>query len=180
MKSPFYSTTETSQANDDITDEPIDIHTESEDECEESLLMSSEPTSVNFIITRKNQKRFSGAEQKVHTASQTKFVPIDIPLQIESSPGSAVFAKIKPEYLETMTLMMSENFSATEALKAVPIIDTIIWKQTRHLPLRLDKLYINSLLLLKKNGQRFWNENDLANQILHDLHDIDVTETAAS
>ena len=118
----------------------------------------------------------------VHTASQTKFVPIDIPLQIESSPGSAVFAKIKPEYLETMTLMMSENFSATEALKTVPIIDTIIWKQTRHLPLRLDKLYINSLLLLKKMDKdyTFRNENDLANQILRDLHDIDVTETAAS
>ena len=79
LKSAFYSTTETSHAND-IIDEPIDIHTESEDECEESLLMSSEPTSVNFIITRKNQKRFSGAEQKVHTASQTEFVPIDIPL----------------------------------------------------------------------------------------------------
>ena len=108
MKSPFYSTTETSQANDDITDEPIDIHTESEDECEESLLMSSEPTSVNFIITRKNQKRFSGAEQKVHTASQTEFVPINILLRIESSSGSGVFAKIKPEYHEVMTLMMSK------------------------------------------------------------------------
>ena len=71
MKSPFYSTTEKSHANDDIIDEPIDIHTESEDECEESLLMSSEPTSVNFIIAKKNQKRFSGAEQKLHTASQT-------------------------------------------------------------------------------------------------------------
>ena len=46
--------------------------------------------------------------------------------------------------------MMSENFSATDALKAVHIVDTVIWKQTRHLPLRLDKLYINSLQLLKK------------------------------
>ena len=46
--------------------------------------------------------------------------------------------------------MMSENFSATEALKAVHIVDTVICKQTRHSPLRLDKLYINSLQLLKK------------------------------
>ena len=80
LKSVFYSTTETSHANNDIIDEPIDTHIESEDECEESLLTSPEPTSINFIITKKNRKRFSGAEQKVHTASQTEFVPIDIPL----------------------------------------------------------------------------------------------------
>ena len=165
LKSVFYSTTETSHAND-IIDEPIDIHTEREDECEESLLTSPEPTSANFIITRKNQKRFSEAEQKVHTASQTEFVPIDIPLRIESSPGSGVFAKIKPEYLEAMTLM-SENFSATEALKAVRVVDTVNWKQTRHLPLRSDKRYINSLQLLKKMDKDYTskNENDLSNQI---------------
>ena len=69
LKSVFYSTTETSHANDDIVDQPIDIHTESKGECEESLLTSPETTSVNFIITRKNQKRFSGVEQKVHTVS---------------------------------------------------------------------------------------------------------------
>ena len=63
LKSAFYSTTETSHTKDDIIDEPIDIHTESEDESEESLLTSPEPTSVNFIMTRKNQKTFSGAEQ---------------------------------------------------------------------------------------------------------------------
>ena len=80
LKSAFYSTTETSHANDDIIDEPIDIHTESEDECEESLLTLPETTCVNSIIASKNQKRFSGAEQRVHTASPTEFVPIDIPL----------------------------------------------------------------------------------------------------
>ena len=75
--------------------------------------------------------------------------------------------------------MMSENFSATEALKAVYIVDTVICKQTRHSPLRLDKLYINSLQLLKKMDKDYTsrNENDLANQI---LHDIDVTETVVS
>ena len=93
LKTAFYSTTETSHANDDIIDKPIDIRTKSEDGCEESLLTSPEPTSVSFIITRKNQKRFLGAEQKVHTASQTESVPIDIPLRIESAPDSGVFAK---------------------------------------------------------------------------------------
>ena len=171
LKSEFYSTTEISHPNDYIIDEPINIHTESEDECKESLLTSPEPTSVNFIITRKNQKSFSAAEQKVDTASRTKFVPIVIPLRIESSPSSGVFGKIKPEYLEAMTLMMSENFSATEALKAAHIEDTVIWKQTLHLPLQLDKLYISSLDFLNKiyKDYRSRNGNDLANQILHDM-----------
>ena len=135
------------------------------------MLTSPEPTSVNFIITRKNQKSISGAEQKVDTASRTKFVPIVIPLRIESSPSSGVFGKIKPEYLEAMTLMMSENFSATEALKAAHIEDTVIWKQTRHLPLQLDKLYISSLDFLNKiyKDYRSRNGNDLKNQILHDM-----------
>ena len=171
LKSESYSTTEMSHANDYIIDEPIDIHTESEDECKESLLTSPEPTYLNLIITGKNKKSFSGAEQKVDTASQPKFVAIDIPLRTESSPSSGVFAKRKPEYLETMTLIMSENFSATEALKAVHIVDTLIWKQICHLPLRLDKLYISSLDFLNKiyKNYRSRNGNDLANQILHDM-----------
>ena len=69
LKSAFYSTTEKSHANDDIIDEPINIHTEREDECEESLLTSPEPTSVNFIITRKNQKVFRGRAKGPHCIS---------------------------------------------------------------------------------------------------------------
>ena len=49
-----------------------------------------------------------------------------------------------------MTLMMPGNLSATEAVKAVHVVDTVIWEQIRHLPLRLGKLYLNSLQLLKK------------------------------
>ena len=58
LKSVFYSTTETSHANNDIIDEPIDIHIESEDECEESLLTSPEPTSFNLSSQRKTKKGF--------------------------------------------------------------------------------------------------------------------------
>ena len=56
LKSVFYSTTETSHANNDIIDEPIDIHIESE--CEESLLTSPEPTSFNLSSQRKTKKGF--------------------------------------------------------------------------------------------------------------------------
>ena len=49
-----------------------------------------------------------------------------------------------------MTLMMSENLCAAEAVKAVHIVDTVIWEQTRHLSLQLDRLYLNSPQLLKK------------------------------
>ena len=45
---------------------------------------------------------------------------------------------------------MSENFSATDALKEFHTVDTVVWKQTPNLPVPLDKLYINSLQLLKR------------------------------
>lgn len=93
-----------------------------------------------------------------------------------------VFAKIKPDYLEAMALMMSENFSAMEALKAVHIVDTVIWKQTRHLPLRLDKLYVNSLRLLKKMDKNFTsrNQNDnITNEIIDNMIDVAETDSVA-
>ena len=58
LKSVFYYTTETSHANDDIINEPIDIPTESEDEFEESLLTLPEPTSVNLSSQGKTKKGF--------------------------------------------------------------------------------------------------------------------------
>ena len=64
-----------------------------------------------------------------------------------------------------MTLMMPENFSAMEALKAVHIVDTAIWKQIRHLPLRLEKLYINSLQLLKKMNKDYTSKKNMTLQI---------------
>ena len=59
-------------------------------------------------------------------------------------------SRIEPRYLEAMSLLMAENLSATEAIKAVHIVDTIVWGQTRHLPLRLEKEYQHVLCMYKK------------------------------
>ena len=57
---------------------------------------------------------------------------------------------VEPRYLEAMSLLMSDNMSASEAIKAVYIVDTVIWNQTRHLPLEMDKDYVNLMEKLKK------------------------------
>ena len=57
---------------------------------------------------------------------------------------------VEPKYPEAMSLLMSENMSAPEAIKAVYIADTKIQGQTQHLPLKLEKQYTKSLSKLKK------------------------------
>jgi len=47
-----------------------------------------------------------------------------------------------------MALLMSENLSASEALKAIYTV--VVWGQTRHLLLRLEKCYISAYKKLKK------------------------------
>ena len=57
---------------------------------------------------------------------------------------------VEPRYLEAISLLMSDNLSASEAIKSVYIVDTVIWKQKRHLPLEMDKDYVNLMEKLKK------------------------------
>ena len=97
----------------------------------------------------------------IHAAVQTDPSAIpNVPLRLERISGSKVYANVEPRYLEAMALLMSENFSASEAVKAVHIVDTVIWGQVRHLPLRLEKHYMNSFHLLKKlEKQHSLNEN---------------------
>ena len=57
---------------------------------------------------------------------------------------------------------MSDKLSASEAIKAVYTIDTVIWGQVRHLPLRLDKSYMNAFTALKKMQS---NNEIIANSI---------------
>ena len=58
--------------------------------------------------------------------------------------------EIEPRYLEAMSLLMAESLSAAEAIKAVHIIDTVVWDQVRLLPLELDKDYQNMQRKLKR------------------------------
>ena len=57
---------------------------------------------------------------------------------------------ISAKYLEAMSILMADGLSAPEALKAVHTIDTVVWGQTRFLPLRMDKSYLNMTKKLKK------------------------------
>ena len=91
-----------------------------------------------------------------------------VPLRIERVKGSGIFANVEPRYLEAMSLLMSENLSASEAVKAVHIIDTVIWGQTRHLPLRLEKHYMNSFKLLKKFSSKKTEPSQKAIDITND------------
>ena len=40
--------------------------------------------------------------------------------------------------------------SAAEAIKAIHVVDTVIWTQTRHIPLELDKRYKRAMATLSK------------------------------
>ena len=72
----------------------------------------------------------------------------DVPVRIVNKKNKCNL--VEPRYLEAISLLMSENLSASEAIKAVHIIDTVVWGQIRILPLRLDKVYMNSRKKLKK------------------------------
>ena len=109
-------------------------------------------SSTLNIMTRKRSGLITNVSPCVtHQSTQTdKDFSQRIPLRIERVKGSGIFANVEPRYLEAMSLLMSENLSASEAVKAVHIIDTVVWGQVRHLPLRLEKHYMNSFKLLKK------------------------------
>ena len=71
-------------------------------------------------------------------------------LRMKPLHGEKSSSLVEPRYLEAMALLMSDNLSAHEAIKAVYTIDTVVWGQIRFLPLRLDKAYTNALKALKK------------------------------
>lgn len=56
---------------------------------------------------------------------------------------------IETQYLEATAQLMSENSSASEAIKAVHTVDTVAWGQQSYLLLRY-KNYMNAFKALKK------------------------------
>ncbi len=110
-----------------------------------------QPEVQTSIVTRRMLSIKPTTATMMHKAIQTQFVDMQtkVPLRILST-GQKISTLVEPRYLEAMALLMSENHSASEAVKAVNIIDTVVWGQTRHLPLRLDKNYMNAFRVLKK------------------------------
>ena len=97
----------------------------------------------------------------------------DIPVRVLSSSGKCS-TLIEPRYLEAISLLMAENFSASEAIKAVAVVDQIVWKQKRHLPLELDKDYINLTQKLNKI-KGIGNENVTLASIIVDPPQTELT-----
>ena len=79
---------------------------------------------------------------------------------------------IEPRYLEAMALLMAEGLSASEAIRAVWIIDKVVWNQVRHLPLRLDKSYMKAYTRLKKlSSQKVQRKTESVEQEIPSLND---------
>ena len=108
-------------------------------------------TAIHYE-TRRSILSSSSNTSKCHASTQTDltdFAMPNVPIRIASSRNKSS-RLIEPRYLEAMSLLMSDNLSATEAIKAVYTVDTVIWKQKRHLPLELDKDYMNVYAKVKK------------------------------
>ena len=82
--------------------------------------------------------------------SKEEISVLDTKVRVMAGRGKDKTKLVEPRYLEAMSLLMSDNMSASEAIKAVYIVDTVIWNQTRHLPLEMDKDYVNLMEKLKK------------------------------
>ena len=90
----------------------------------------------------------------VHVSTQTDEIPyvhFDRPVRLENEK-TGIYHTVDPDYLKCMALIMSENLSASEAIKVVHIMFTVIYKQIRHLPLRLEKNYVKAVQRLRKLG----------------------------
>ena len=126
--------------------------TEHEPITEEDLDFSifSEPDLNSTTYSTHSSFRSFVQVEKSNKAVQTDHVTYgDVPVRVKNTRGKHG-TLVKPRYLEDMALLMSENMSTPEAIKAVYIVDAKIWGQTRHLRLELDKQYTKSLSKSKK------------------------------
>ena len=88
---------------------------------------------------------------------------------------------VHSKYLQASSMLMAEGLSAAEAVKAIYIIDTIVWHQTRFLPLVLDKDYVNMQSKLKKLSVNiFQKEENNDTEVAAEVSELqeDVTEDA--
>ena len=136
----------------DIDNTVEELHQE-EDKDEDNYEgnISSSFHRFNFsYYTRQNQPDMLRPKVTINADVQTDPCESldDIPVRIVNKAGKCNL--IEPRYLQGISLLMSENLSASEAIKAVHIVDTVIWGQTRFLPLRLDKVYMKAYKNLKK------------------------------
>ena len=132
---------------EESTDELCNLHNEWEysfDTC-----IDTPPVSTANSIKRQHlsEKSLQDKETQTEPLNAVPSIPVCVQGQGKKISMSSI---IGPRYLEAMALLMSENLSASEAIKVVHTVDTVIWGQKRHLPLRLDKNYMSAFKALKK------------------------------
>ena len=143
-----------------IDDEEEGAEEDKDDNWNESMTIANELSSMHTRHTRQIEMR--------HELTQTDDHPQTVPVRLKSVRGEKWSSLIEPRYLEAMALLMSDNLSASEAVKAVYTIDTVIWGQVRHLSLRLDKSYMNAFTALKK----MQSNNEIIDNSIHNNEDF--------
>ena len=125
---------------------------DSDDQSDVDCVASSSSTVRTSYSTR-------NSSNLVPSAVESK----DKPVRILNKSGKKML--VEPRYLEALSLMMAENLSASEAIRAGYIWDTIVWQQKRHLPLRLDKSYMKARKKLKRlQPQNFSEKSGVVRQ----------------
>ena len=163
----------TQQSNEEL-DLPEEVSDEDKDEEDQeynegNICSSFHRFNFSYYTRKKEvgQEMDQGNTFRISKNTEVQTEPYeligDIPVRIVNKNDKCNL--VEPRYLEAISLLMSENLSASEAIKAVHIIDTVVWGQTRILPLRLDKVYMNSRKKLKKLSMQ---KNDQ-----HDFHEHD-------
>ena len=118
-------------------------HTQSsQDEGLESVALGLDLTSTPATRTRARSNMPVVEAALCSQGTQTEeFVPVK-----DVRDGN----KIKPCYLESISLLMASGLSTAAAIRAVAIVDRVVWGQIRHLPYELDKDLVNAVNKLRK------------------------------
>ena len=107
------------------------------------------PVSTGNSIKRQDlsEKTLKHKETQTEPFNAVSSILVRVQAQGKNISVSSI---IELRYLEAIAQLISENLTASEAIKAVHIVDTVVWGQKRHIPLRLDENYLSAFKALKK------------------------------
>ena len=112
---------------DDLQEESNDELCNLDGEWEDSFdtCIDTPPVSTRNSIKRQHlsEKSLKHKETQSKPLNAVPSIPVCVQPQGKKISVSSI---IEPQYLEAMALPMSENFSASEAIKAVHTVDTVV------------------------------------------------------
>ena len=141
-KQSAYGNYEVSEFEEFSEEEETEVDFEEEKVVQFSDKGVSSSAQQSLITTRSKSKKDSKKKaQLVSTSTQVCNTP-----KIPTKQGQTH----DPRYLQAIGIMMSDGLSASQAIKSVYTIDTIVHEQDRSLPLEMDKEYTAARSKLKK------------------------------